>query len=244
MKLCSLKIVILSTIFTLFTCFYCSLQCYAVSIKVAEGGLPIVSAEELMNIGIKQGSEIMLRRAWENYEKAININKSYKDGYLKLGRIFFHLSLLGKATEEDIQKINLASIELSKNKKEETKTDDSDVHWLMGLILAGQGKYLDALNELRLALALRPGNEFIICDLAYIHLALKQPKDAINLLTGINAKDGWTYFLQGLAWLQLNQKGKAIINFMKAQKHGFSGYWLNLALNKLSVETKLNLLPK
>jgi hypothetical protein len=44
-----------------------------------------------------------------------------------------------------------------------------------------------------------------------------------------------------MAWLQKAEKGRAMINFKKAQKHGFSGYYLDMALAHLAKELDLPL---
>jgi len=194
------------------------------------------SADQLMAEGIRLGSSQILRQAWEAYEKALVLNPEFLDGYFKLGRIYFHLSLLGSAAEEDFQKAQrFADLVLKKAPM------NPEAHRLMGEVLSGKGAYLDAMQELKLALNMNPGNEFILCDMASIHLALHQPEETISLLEGKSLRDGWSLYILGLAWLQKGEKGRALINFKKAQKRGFSGYWLNLALQALGEDLSLPL---
>ncbi|RCK81717.1 MAG: hypothetical protein OZSIB_0851 [Candidatus Ozemobacter sibiricus] len=209
---------------------------FAVSIRVLPGGIPVGSAEQLMREGIRLGSSQMLRQAWDSYEKAVALNPEYLEGYLQLGRIFFHLSLLGTATAEESRKAqHFADVLLEK------APEIADAHRLMGMVLSGKGAYLDALQELQLALHLNPGNEFVICDLASIHLALKQPEQTIGLLEGRSLRDGWSYYILGMAWLQKGERGRAMLNFKKARALGFSGYWLDLAFQRLGEELSLPL---
>ncbi len=208
----------------------------AVSIRVLPGGIPLGSAEQLMREGIRLGSSQLLRQAWDAYEKAVALDPEYLEGYLHLGRIYFHLSLLGNATAEESRKAQyFADILLEK------APEVADAHRLMGMVLSGKGAYLDALQELQLALHLNPGNEFVICDMASIHLALKQPDQTISLLEGRSLRDGWSYYILGMAWLQKGEKGRAMINFKKSRALGFSGYWLDMAFQKLGEDLSLPL---
>ncbi|NLI77396.1 MAG: hypothetical protein GX442_13265 [Candidatus Riflebacteria bacterium] len=209
---------------------------FAVSIRVLPGGIPLGSAEQLMAEGIRLGSTQILRQAWEAYEKAVALNPEYLEGYLQLGRIYFHLSLLGGATDEDYRKaFHFADLLMEKAPKV------AEAHRLMGVVLSGKGAYLDALQELELALHLDPGDEFVLCDMAAIHLALKQPDQTVSLLEGRSLKDGWSYYILGMAWMQKGEKGRALINFRKAKAAGFAGYWLDLAFQRLGEDLKLPL---
>jgi len=216
--------------------FFLTAELFGLSIRVLPGGIPVGNPEQLVREGIRLGNTQLLRQAWDAYEKAVAIDPQYLEGYLQLGRIFFHLSLLSGANEYDFAKAK---------KYAQTAMDLSpqnpDVHHVMGIVLSGNGAYVDAMDELKLALALNPGNEFIIGDLASIYLALRQPDWAIEYLEGKHLKNGWSYYVLGLAWLQKNQKGKAFLNFKKAEKIGFSDYWLNLAFDSLKRDIFIHL---
>jgi len=198
------------------------------SVRVIQGGVPIASPRELIEEGIRLGNSELLRKAWGSYEQAVKLEPNVIDGYMQLGRIYFHLSMMGVATDDEFQKVrNYARQALSKS------PEIADSHHLMGMVLSGKGSYLDAIDELRLALNLKPGNEFILCDMAAIHLALHQPEESINILEGKKLKDGWSYFILSLAWLQKGAKGRALLNLNKAKNVGFSGYWLDKTLSAL-----------
>ncbi len=201
-----------------------SFHLFALSIRVLPGGIPVGSAEHLMAEGIRLGSSQLLRQAWEAYEKAVQLEPASLMGYLQLGRIYFHLSLLNSSNDRDYE---LAKAYAEKAVSLSPKS--SDAHHVLGMVLSGRGAYIDAIDELHLAWSLNPANEYILGDLASIHLALRQPEKAVDFLEGKSLRTGWSYFVLGLAWLQKGEKGKALINFKKAEKSGFSEYWLNMA---------------
>ena len=209
---------------------------WALPIQVLEGGIPFADPQQLIDEGVRLGNSNYLREAWKHYEESLKLSEKYEDGYLELGKIYFHLSLLGASTEDEFYAAkNYVQVAIENN------PEDPDAHRAMGLILAGRGAFIDAVDELTLALHLNPGNEYIICDLAALHLALHQPKKTISYLEGRNLKDGWSYLVLAMAWLQQNSKGRAILNLMKAKKLGYSGYWLKRAMKKLSKEVNLPL---
>lgn len=200
----------------------------ALSIRVLPGGIPVGEPEQLMAEGIRLGNTQLLRQAWDVYTGAVKLHPESLHPYLQLGRIYFHLSLLNAVSDQDFDDARVYA-----KKALELSPENAEAHQVMGLVLSGRGAHLDAMDELKMALSLNPANEFILCDMASIHLALKQPDKTIEMLEGKSLKNGWSYFVLGLAWLQKQEKGRALINFKKAERSGFSGYWLEMALNGL-----------
>ncbi len=209
---------------------------YSVPIHVMEGGVPYASPDALIEEGIRLGSAELLRKAWSHYEDSLKINEDAKDGFLELGKIYFHLSLMGISTEKEFETARRYAGKAVKNNPE-----DPQAHQALGLTFAGRGAFLEAFEELTIAFHLNPGNEYVYCDLAALHLALQQPKKTIELLEGRNLKNGWSYLVLAMAWLHQDKKGKAVLNLMKAKKLGYEGYWLDRALKRLSKELNLPL---
>ena len=232
-----IKLFVLPAVFLLASVMTAS----ALSIRVVEGGIPYVEPQELIEEGIRQGNVDLLRQAWRHYEDSLllfedgeTVEDNARTGFLELGKIYFHLSLLGYSTESEFDTAeHYAREAVAKN------PEDSDAHRALGLIFAGRGAFLDAYEELTLALYLNPGNEFLIYDLAALHLALRQPIKTIEYLEGRNHKTGWPYVILAMAWTQQEQRGKAILNLLKARKLGFSGYWVDTMLGQFSDELKL-----
>ena len=208
----------------------------ALSIRVLEGGIPIIEPQKMMEDGLRLGNTELLRQAWRHYEDSVTLPEGMGSGYLELGRIYFYLSLLGSSSESDY---NLA--ERFARQAIADNPENADAHHALGLILAGRGAFLDAFEELTLALHLNPTNEFLLVDLASLHLALHQPVKTIEYLEGRSHKTGWAYVVLAMAWSQQNQKGKAILNLLKARKMGFGGYWIDTMLAQLAEEFKLPL---
>ncbi len=208
----------------------------ALSIRVLEGGIPIIDPGKMMEDGLRLGNTELLRQAWRHYEDSVTLPESMGNGYLELGRIYFYLSLLGSSNESDY---NIA--EHFARQAIADNPENADAHHALGLILAGRGAFLDAFEELTLALHLNPTNEFLLVDLASLHLALHQPIKTIEYLEGRSHKTGWAYVVLAMAWSQQNQKGKAILNLLKARKMGFGGYWIDTMLAQFAEEFKLPL---
>jgi tetratricopeptide (TPR) repeat protein len=209
---------------------------FAVSIHVMEGGVPFASPDALIEEGIRLGSAELLREAWSHYEDSLKMDEEAKDGYLELGKIYFHLSLMGISTEKEFETARLYA-----GKAVEQNPDSPQAHRALGLTFAGRGAFIEAFEELTIAFHLNPGNEYVYCDLAALHLALQQPKKTIELLEGRNLKNGWSYLVLAMAWLHQDKKGKAVLNLMKAKKLGYEGYWLDRALKRRSGELGLPL---
>ncbi|MBU1108624.1 MAG: hypothetical protein KKB51_18255 [Candidatus Riflebacteria bacterium] len=234
-----IKLLVLPAVFL----FASAMTASALSIRVVEGGVPYVEPRELIEEGIRQGNVDLLHQAWRHYEDSLvlfedgkAVEDEAKTGYLELGKIYFHLSLLGYSTQSEFDTAEYyARQAVAKN------PEDSDAHRALGLVFAGRGAFLDAYEELTLALYLNPSNEFLIYDLAALHLALRQPIKTIEYLEGHNHKNGWPYVILAMAWTQQGQRGKAILNLFKARKLGFSGYWVDTMLAQLSEELKLPL---
>ncbi|NLV94392.1 MAG: hypothetical protein GX031_07560 [Candidatus Riflebacteria bacterium] len=224
--------------FILLTFFFFTnrLNAYSLPITVIEGGVPLGVPSQMIEEGMRLGNIEMLRRAWEHYKKSAILDNKTNHAYLELGRIYFYLSLLGESTEHDF-----AFAEQQARDAIAKNPEDSDAHRSLGLILAGRGAFLDAYEELTLALSLNPTNEFLICDLATLHLALHEPRKTISYLEGYNHKSGWAYVVLAMAWSQREQKGKAILNLLKAKKLGYSGYWIDTMLRQFSDELGLPL---
>ncbi|HNS09406.1 MAG TPA: hypothetical protein PKN29_06880 [Candidatus Ozemobacteraceae bacterium] len=208
----------------------------ALSIRVLEGGIPIIEPHKMMEDGLRLGNTELLRQAWRHYEDSVTLPEGMGKGYLELGRIYFYLSLLGSSSESDY---NLA--ERFARQAIADNPENADAHHALGLILAGRGAFLDAFEELTLALHLNPTNEFLLVDLASLHLALHQPIKTIEYLEGRSHKTGWAYVVLAMAWSQQNQKGKAILNLLKARKMGFGGYWIDTMLAQFAEEFRLPL---
>lgn len=206
----------------------------AQSIRVLEGGIPIVEFQKMVDEGLRLGNAELLRQAWEHYEDAVKFSEGNGSDYLELGKIYFYLSLLGNSTQEDFD-----TAEFYARRAVSENPADANAHRALGLVLAGRGAFLDAFEELTLALNLNPTNEFLICDLASLHLALHQPIKTIEYLEGRNHKSGWAYVVLAMAWTQQDQKGKAILNLLKAKKMGFTGYWIDTMLGQLAEEFHL-----
>jgi tetratricopeptide (TPR) repeat protein len=228
-----MKLFVLPAVFLLASAIAAS----ALSIRVVEGGIPLVDPQEMIEEGIRKGSVDLLRQAWRHYEDSLLFNeKEAKTAYLELGKIYFHLSLLGYSTQSEFDTAEHYAREAVARDPE-----NSDAHRALGLIFAGRGAFLDAYEELTLALYLNPGNEFLVYDLAALHLALRQPAKTIEYLEGRNHKNGWPYVVLAMAWTQQEQRGKAILNLLKAKRLGYSGYWVDTMLAQLSEEVKLPL---
>ncbi len=211
----------------------------ALSIRLLEGGIPVVDPHQMMEDGLRLGNADLLRQAWRHYEESVTLPQGIGSGYLELGRIYFYLSLLGDANQTDFD-----MAERFARQAIDDNPQNADAHHALGLILAGRGAFLDAFEELTLALNLNPTNEFLIVDLASLHLALHQPIKTIEYLEGRSHKSGWPYVVLAMAWSQQNQKGRAILNLLKARKMGFGGYWIDTMLGQLSEEFHLPLTEK
>ncbi|OGK05142.1 MAG: hypothetical protein A2W80_01450 [Candidatus Riflebacteria bacterium GWC2_50_8] len=227
-----IKLFVLPAVFLLASVMTAS----ALSIRVVEGGIPLVDPQEMIEEGIRQGNVDLLRQAWRHYEDSLVFEKEARAGYLELGKIYFHLSLLGYSTQSEFD-----TAEYYARQAIDRDPENSEAHHALGLIFAGRGAFLDAYEELTLALYLNPANEYLIYDLAALHLALRQPKKTIEYLEGRNHKTGWPYVVLAMAWTQQEQRGRAILNLFKARRLGYSGYWVDTMLNQLSEEVKLPL---
>ncbi|EKD83164.1 MAG: hypothetical protein ACD_39C00844G0002 [uncultured bacterium] len=227
-----IKLFVLPAVFLLASVMTAS----ALSIRVVEGGVPLVNPQEMIEEGIRQGNVDLLRQAWRHYEDSLLVENDAKTGFLELGKIYFHLSLLGYSTQSEFD-----TAEYYARQAVDQNPENSDAHRALGLIFAGRGAFLDAYEELTLALYLNPANEFLVYDLAALHLALRQPKKTIEYLEGRNHKQGWPYVVLAMAWTQEEQRGRAILNLYKARRLGYSGYWVDTMLNQLSEEVKLPL---
>ena len=225
----------LSQICLLFVLFSVSMVT-AVPVTLIEGGIPVVDPQKLVEEGIRYGNAELLRQAWKHYEDTISLSGATPMATLEMGKIYYNLSLLGQSTEEDFD-----TAEFFARQAVADNPVNPDAHHALGLILAGRGAYLDAFDELSLALNLNPGNELLIYDLAAMHITLRQPGKTIELLEGKNHKSGWPYVLLAMAWAQEMQKGKAVLNLLKAKKLGHSGYWVDQMIDQLSEELKLPL---
>lgn len=217
------------------SCFFAT-PASALSIRVLEGGIPIIDPHKMVEDGMRLGNTELLREAWRHYEESVSLPDTFGKGYLELGRIYFYLSLLGTSTDSEY---NLA--ESFARQAIERDPQNADAHHALGLILAGRGAFLDAFEELTLALHLNPTNEFLIVDLASLHLALHQPIKTIEYLEGRSHKNGWAFVVLAMAWSQQNQKGKAILNLLKARKMGYGGYWIDTMLGQFAEEFGLPL---
>ena len=218
----------------MFALFF-ALQVEAVSIRVTEG-VPLMDPSSLIEEGIKKGNADLLREAWRHYEQALRLTTGSSAGYLELGEIYFHLSLLGESTDDDFK-----TAEFFARQAVAENPDDSDAHRALGLILAGRGAFLDALEELTVAWHLNPTNNFIIYDLAALHLALRQPQQTVAYLESQNHKSGWPYVVLAMAWMQQDAPGKALINLYRAKHLGYSNYWVNKMLQDLGKELNMPL---
>lgn len=208
----------------------------ALPVHILEGGIPVIDPQQLVQEGIRMGNAEALRQAWKHYEDMISLSGATPLSSLELGKIYYHLSLLGESTEEDFD-----TAEFFARQAVADNAVSPDAHHALGLILAGRGAYLDALEELTLALHLNPRNELLVYDLAALHISLRQPQKTIEMLEGKNHSSGWPYVILAIAWSQEMQKGKALINLMKARRLGYSDYWINHMLGQLSQELNLPL---
>lgn len=209
----------------------CATPLEAVSVRVLQGGIPMGDTQQLVEEGLRLGNEHMLRQAWEAYADAVQLDPDSIEGYKQLGRVYFNLSLIGAANDEDFTRASEYARLLGSR-----DPGSADAHHLMGVVLSGKGAFLDALDELRLALSLKPANELILCDIASIHLALHQPEETIRILEGKSIRRGWSYYILAMAWLQKGERGRAWLNLLKARKQGFSGYWVDTTLDMLMRE--------
>ena len=125
----------------------------ALSIRVLEGGIPIIEPRKMMEDGLRLGNIELLRQAWRHYEDSVTLPEGIGNGYLELGRIYFYLSLLGSSNDSDY---NLA--ERFARQAIADNPENADAHHALGLIFAGRGAFLDAFEELTLALQLNPTN--------------------------------------------------------------------------------------
>ena len=216
-----------------------SMNSYALSIRVVEG-VPLGNYEAMIEDGLRLGNAELLRKAWEHYENAIefeNKGKLAASSYLELGRIYFYLSLLNCSTEEEFFKAEKYAREIINN-----SPNSSDAHRALGLIFAGHGSYMDAFEELNLALKLNPTNELVICDMASLHLALHQPDKTIEYIEKIKQNNGWNQILLAMAYSQKDMNGKAYLALSKAEKLGYKGYWVEKM--KESISNKIGILKK
>lgn len=208
---------------------------FAMPVTIIEG-VPVIDPQTLVEEGIRLGNSEILRQAWQHYEEMISLSGASPMASLEMGKIYYHLSLLGQSTEEDFD-----TAEFFARQAVADNPVNSDAHHALGLILAGRGAYLDAFEELSLAWHLNPGNQLLIYDLAAMHITLRQPKKTIEMLEGPNHDSGWPYVLLAMAWAQEQQRGKALLNLMKARKLGHTGYWIDQMFNQLSQELNLPL---
>ncbi len=216
-----------------------SMNSYALSIRVVEG-VPLGNYESMIEDGLRLGNAELLRKAWEHYENAIKFDKKGElaaSSYLELGRIYFYLSLLNCSTEEEFFKA-----ENYAKKLVNSSPNNSDAHRALGLIFAGHGSYMDAFEELNLALKLNPTNDLVICDMASLHLALHQPDKTIEYIEKIRQNNGWNQILLAMAYSQKDMNGKAYLALSKAEKLGYKGYWVDKM--KESISQKIGISQK
>jgi tetratricopeptide (TPR) repeat protein len=220
-------------LFCLFFCFVFA-PAFAVNVQVFEGGFPFADPQELIQEGIRLGNAQMLRKAWKHYEETLMLSGASPLASLEMGKIYYHLSLLGDSTEEDYD-----TAEFFARQAVQENPHSANAHRALALVLAGRGAYLDAFEELTLALTLNPTNQMLIYDLAALHITLHQPEKTISLLEGKNHDSGWPYVVLAMAWLQKNQQGKALLSLMKARKMGHSGYWIDELTRQISNDLEL-----
>lgn len=214
-----------------------ALSAEAVSIRVMDGGIPLGDYHSMVEDGLRLGSTELLREAWTHYEDAIKFDKDQKfatTSYLELGRIYFYLSLLGNATNEDYAKVEGYAKEALY-----AYPDDSNVHEALGLIFAGKGSYMDAFEELSLALNLNPANEMVLCDMASLHLALHEPDKTIEDLEKTSECNGWGQIILAMAYSQKEQLGRAYLALLRAEKLGYKGYWVDSMRKSLTEKLKI-----
>jgi tetratricopeptide (TPR) repeat protein len=196
---------------------------WSLSIRVLPGGIPVGSPEQLIKEGLLLGSTQHLRQAWKEYAHAVQLDPKFLEGYLQLGRLYFHLSLLQATGEQDyLDALSYARRAL------ELAPGNGEAHRVMAMVLSGRGEFLEAMDEVTLAFSLNPSSEFVLCDMAAIHMAMHQPQKTVELLEGKGLRNGWSYFILSLAWLQKGERGRALINLKKAERLGFTGYWTDL----------------
>ncbi len=215
-----------------------SVDAHALSVRVVEG-IPLANYETMIEEGLRLGNTELLRKAWNHYEKAIkfdNDDNLAASSYLELGKIFFYLSLLGTSTDEDFFKAEGYAKKIINNMPE-----DSDAHRALGLIFAGHGEYMDAFQELSLALKLNPTNDMVICDMASLHLALHQPDKTIDYLSSLKENNGWNQILLAMAYSQKEMNGKALLAILKAEQLGYKGYWVNKMREQISKKLRIKL---
>lgn len=206
----------------------CALPAAAVSIKPAPA--TSWSPQRLVMEGIRTGNAQLLRFAWQRYEEAIRLHPQALEGYLMLGRVFFHLSLLGVATPDEGERaFTLAQEAVTR------APHDPLAHQTMGMVLTGRGRHLDAMESLKLAFQLNPTSEWVLADMATIHNALHEPDRTIQMLEGKTIREGWSYYVLAMAWLQKGDRGKAALNLLKARRTGFSGFWTDRALREIGL---------
>ena len=208
-----------------------SMNSYALSIRVVEG-VPLGNYEAMIEDGLRLGNAELLRKAWEHYENAIkfgNDSNVAADSYLELGRIYFYLSLLNCSTEEEFFKAESYAKKIISN-----SPNSSDAHRALGLIFAGHGSYMDAFDELNLALKLNPTNDLVICDMASLHLALHQPDKTIEYIEKLKQNNGWNQILLAMAYSQKNLNGRAYLALSKAERLGYKGYWVDKMKENIS----------
>lgn len=63
----------------------CSISASALSIRLLEGGVPVMNPQKLVDEGIRQGNTELLRQAWKHYESSMKLSKGEEAGYLELG---------------------------------------------------------------------------------------------------------------------------------------------------------------
>lgn len=202
-----------------------SISADALSIRVLEGGVPVADYQSLVEEGLRLGNSELLRTAWNHYKDAIDFNEDESFAscsYLELGKIYFYLSLLNCSTDEDY---NIAESYIRKALDE--YPDEAEAHRALGLIFAGHGAYMDAYEELSLALRLNPTNSMVICDMASLHLALHQPDKTIEYLEKLNGKNnGWSQVVLAMAYSQKELNGRAYLALKRAENFGYKGYWV------------------
>ncbi|MGM0600058.1 MAG: tetratricopeptide repeat protein [Candidatus Rifleibacteriota bacterium] len=214
--------------------FFFSVSAFAVNVQVFEGGFPFADPGQLIQEGVRLGNSQMLRKAWKHYEETLMLSGASPFASLEMGKIYYHLSLLGDSTEEDYD-----TAEFFARQAVQENPHSADAHRALALVLAGRGAYLDAFQELSLAITLNPTNQMLIYDLAALHITLHQPEKTIALLEGRNHDSGWPYVVLSMAWLQKNQRGKALLSLMKARKLGHSGYWIDELTRQISTDLDL-----
>jgi tetratricopeptide (TPR) repeat protein len=101
-----------------------------------------------------------------------------------------------------------------------SKPDHARVYYILGLIAYEEKRFVQALENYRQALRLAPESEQVRLEIAATHLALENPREAIDVLQKGRQKHQPSFtgeFRTGLAYARLKEYTNALYHFIAAE---------------------------